>query len=324
MASKLSFFIKKKFIPIYLCFILTLLLYGSIYYMAILPEGAFFGLDIPEEFVTHFVNVIPGPMWSDILLLYLFPIIIFLILKWVAPYTTLFYSKFHKAFYTFRTKPEYGILHKKNKRITAGKMLLRILKLSFLAFAFTGFFIPQFAELFRHNYSKMVEFSMNSTGLFNAEALFLGTFSSIPVIMLIYFPIWFLEDTGVISYRKFKTKRMNPDIEGVNRIFRDFLEYFVGFTTIFVYINRVYTVLDNETFGFTEMNPTVLIPLILIFLPFLLGGLVAIPLILYELTFSKTNKHIHEYLNKHNFRYIDLPEFEALKIDEHQLEGKNK
>jgi hypothetical protein len=292
--------------------------------MAILPEGAFFGLDIPEEFVTHFVNVIPGPMWSDILLLYLFPIIIFLILKWVAPYTTLFYSKFHKAFYTFRTKPEYGILLNKNKRITGGKIMLRILKLSFLAFAFTGFFIPQFAELFRHNYSRMVKFSMNSTGLFNAEALFLGTFASVPLIMLIYFPIWFLEDTGVISYRQFKTKRMNPDIEGVNRIFRDFLEYFVGFTTIFVYINRVYTVLDNETLGFTEMNPTVLIPLILIFLPFLLGGLVAIPLILYELTFSKTNNHIHEYLNKHNFKNIEIPEFEALKIDERQYEGKTK
>lgn len=291
--------------------------------MAVVPEEAFFGLGIPEEFVTHFVNVIPGPMWSDILLLYLFPVIIFLILKFLAPYTTLFYSKFHRAFYIFRSKPEYGIFLKKNERISGGKILLRILKLSFLAFAFTGFFIPQFAEWFRYNYTKMVENPMNSPGLFNSEALFLGTFASVPIIMLIYFPIWFLEDTGVISYRKFKTKRMNPDIEGVNRIFRDFLEYFVGFTTILVYINRVYNVLYNETVGFTEINATVLIPLILIFLPFLLGGLIAIPLLLYELTFNKTNKQIHKYLKKYNYGYINIPDFEALEVEKKDMLKQN-
>jgi hypothetical protein len=282
--------------------------------MAMMPEGEFFGLDIPIEFVTHFVNVIPGPMWTDILLLYLFPILIFLFLKKVAPYTTLFYTKFHKAFYTFRTKPKYGIFLKKNKKIPTGKMLLRILKISFLAFAFTGFFIPQFAELFRHNYNMMVKNLPNSVGLFNSEALFLGTFASIPIIMLVYFPIWFLEDTGVIAYRKFETSRMNPDIEGVNRIFRDFLEYFVGFTTIIVYLNRVYAVMYQETVGFTEINPSVLIPLILIFLPFLLGGLIAIPMLLYEFTFDKTNTQIHRYLSDNNYGYINIPEFEALEV----------
>lgn len=291
--------------------------------MAVVPEELALGLGIPEEFVSHFVNIIPGPMWSDILLLYLFPVIIFFLLKYLAPYTTFFYSKFHKAFYTFRTKPEYGIYIKKNKNITTGKLMLRILKLSFLAFAFTGFFIPQFAEWFRFNYTKMIETSMESPGLFNSEALFLGTFASVPLIMLIYFPIWFLEDTGIISYRKFNKKRMNPDIEGVNRIFRDFLEYFVGFTTILVYINRVYLVLYQETDAFTRINATVLIPLILIFLPFLVGGLIALPLLLYELTFDSTNSHIHSFLIQHNYTYIDIPEFEALEVENQDLTRKN-
>ncbi len=304
---------RKKFIPVYICFLLTLILYGSIYIMAMVPADMFFGLGIPEEFITHFVKLLPGPMWSDICLLYISPVICFLLLKTVAPYTTLFYAKFHKLFYSFRTKPEYGIYLKESKEIPAGRMLLRILKLSFMAFAFTGFFIPQLAGAFRANYDQVYS-QPELAALFNAEALFLGTFFFSSLIMVIFFPIWFLEDSGVIAYRKFKDKRMNPDIEAVNRIFRDFLEYFVGFTTILVYINRVYFVLNQETRGFTEMNPTVLIPIILIFLPFLIGGLVAIPLILYELTFDKTNKRVQDFLGKRDYELIDIPDFTDLKI----------
>jgi len=316
MSEGKRFLTQKKLIPVYFCFILTLILYGSIYIMAMVPPESFFGLDIPEAFVSHFVYFIPGPMWSDILLLYLFPIITFFCLKYISPYSTYFYLKLHRFFYTFRTKPKYGIYREKSKRITAGKILMRILKLSFLAFSLTGFLIPQFAEYFRYNYLHMIETDPGSIGLFNSEALFLGTFALSSLIMIIFFPIWFLEDSALMAYRKFKSKRMNPDIEGVNRIFRDFLEYFIGFSTILIYIGRIFNVISQETNGFNEFNVTLLIPIILIFLPFLLGGLIAVPMIFYEFKFNNNIKRIHKYLKKYDFNFINLPDFKDLVIRE--------
>ncbi|MFO7796737.1 MAG: hypothetical protein ACQERB_03865 [Promethearchaeati archaeon] len=309
MSNLLSKLLKKQYIPLYICFILTLLLYGVIYLIAAFPT-ILAPLGIPEVFVETFVLIIPGPLWSDIILLYLFPLLTYLGIQYLSPYSTLFYTKSHKSFYILRTKPIYGIYQTKSE-ISGAKLLLRLLKGSFLCFVIASWFIQSgFHPYFRD----MTSADPAYEALFRTEALFLATFFFTPLIILIYFPLWNLEDAGIIAYRKFNKKRKNPDIEGVNRIFRDFIEYFIGFTTIYVYFNRIY-----KTFVFLLYeNPygpdfaALFIPILLIFLPFLISGLFSIPMLLYEIKFKKNMNRIHVYFEMKDFSYIEIPNFENL------------
>lgn len=303
--SKLSILLKKQYIPFYFCFILTLLLYGVIFLIASFPN-ILAPLGIPQEFVKSFVLIIPGPLWSDIILLYIFPLIMYLGIQFISPYSTLFYIKFHKSFYILRTKPVYGI-HLIEANISIGKVFLRLLKGSFLCFVIAGAFIQSgFAPYFRN----MTGATEDLMPLFNAEALFLATFFFTPLIMVIFLPLWNLEDAGVIAYRKFTKNRKNPDFEGVNRIFRDFIEYFIGFTTIIVYFNLV-----SNTFIYLinrQDYAALFIPIILMFLPFLISGLFAIPMLLYELNIDKSMNKIQKYLEKKGFPFLNIPDFESL------------
>jgi hypothetical protein len=308
--SKLSFLGKKKFVPLYISLGLTILLYVGIYVMARFPSQLTFGLDIPEEFVSHFVYLLPGPLWTDIILLFLFPIIMFFLIQYISPYLTHGLVKIHGFFYIFRKKPEYGILKQKGD-ISAGKIFLRGLKLSFLAFVIASAFIQWgLGGIFRFNYSV--------TPLFNSEALFLATYILVPIVMFIFFPIWILEDSGLIAFRIFRNNRKNPDIEGVNRIFRDFMEYFIGFSTIFVYITIIIKTINNVLSDYD--TAALLIPIILIFLPFLVTGLITIPLIFYEYYLEQNNDRIHGYLEKKNFEYISIPDYKDLKRNKSDLE----
>jgi len=306
MSNLSSRLLKKQYIPLYICFILTLLLYGVIYLIDIFP-GILAPLGIPEVFVETFVLIIPGPLWSDILLLYSFPLIFYLGMQYLSPYSTLFYTKFHKTFYILRKKPVYGI-NPIESEISAGKLFLRLLKGSFLCFVVASAFIQSgFAPFFRDN---LVGADPDMIPLFNAEALFLATFFFTPLIVLIFFPLWNLEDAGIIAYRKFNKKRKNPDIEGVNRIFRDFIEYFIGFTTILVYFNLV-----SNTFIYLLNKgdyAALFIPIILVFMPFLISGLFSIPMLLHEVYFKKNVNRIHEYLERKEFPYLEIPNFKNL------------
>ncbi|MBD3213917.1 MAG: hypothetical protein GF311_15005 [Candidatus Lokiarchaeota archaeon] len=309
--SKVSSLFKKKFIPIYICFILTILLYGVIFLLARFPN-ILFGLGIPEEFVTHFVKIIPGPLWSDILLLYLIPLGVYIGMQYLSPYSTRFYMRLHKSFYVLRKKPIYGINPNKG-HISTGKIFLRLLKGSFLSFVIaTGIMQFGLTPVFR----QITGDPGMAITLFRAEAIFLATFFFSFLIVIIYFPIWNLEDAGLIAYRKFTRKRKNPDIEGVNRIFRDFIEYSISFSTILVYFNLFFNTL-TWVINYDPSGASLLIPLILIFLPFLIPGLYAIPMIFYEMNFDKNMKRIHKHLEEKDIPYINVPDFHDL-IEEKQ------
>jgi hypothetical protein len=254
-------------------------------------------------FVTHFVVLLPGPLWTDIILLYILPIVVYFLIIAISPYSTLFYIKFHKLFYLFRKKPKYGIYSHLGD-ISAGKILLRSLKVSFFSFTIGVYLIQAgLGSFFRFNFSE--------TALFRSEAIFLSTYFLVPFVMIIFFTLWILEDSGVVAYRKFKNKRKNPDIEGVNRIFRDFLEYFIGFSTILAYLNIIgATIVD--VLGDSGWDPAMLIPIILIFLPFLIPGLFAVPMIFYEYNYERNLENVRKYLLNKDYPNIVIPDFDDL------------
>ena len=113
-----------------------------------------------------------------------------------------------------------------------------------------------------------------------------------------------------ISYRIFPNKRKNPDINGVYKIFKGFIEYVIGFSILIAYFNLTAGSLREASPG----NPAFLIPLILFFLPFIVCGFLALPIFLYEKYFNKMMDRVHPYLIKHGYREIKIPEFENIEI----------
>ncbi|MFX1371797.1 MAG: hypothetical protein ACFFCE_08045 [Promethearchaeota archaeon] len=73
------------------------MIFVIIYFLAIIqhekntPEPL-----IPIEYVKYFVAILPGELWTDTILLYIFALIAFGIFYLIAPYITTFLLKQHR------------------------------------------------------------------------------------------------------------------------------------------------------------------------------------------------------------------------------------
>ncbi|NVM17635.1 MAG: hypothetical protein HWN80_07950 [Candidatus Lokiarchaeota archaeon] len=65
---------------------------------------------IPPEYVYVFIPLLPGPMLTDVILLYLFPVIIYFLIDLISPTLVQFLYKVNKLSYVFRKVPNYGFL----------------------------------------------------------------------------------------------------------------------------------------------------------------------------------------------------------------------
>ena len=72
------------------------------------------------------------------------------------------------------------------------------------------------------------------SALNEAEALFLATFFIIPFVLLLFLPIWFLEDAGIVIYRNYPGQQRTPVLEGVHAPFLNVLQGYAGISTIIV------------------------------------------------------------------------------------------
>jgi len=298
---------KKKYTLIIISLVLSVILYGFLYSRGMLamtpgPGAALAG--IPSEYVTHFVAILPGPLGTDILLLYLLPVVSFFIIFLIVPYITFIFLKVHQLTTKVGMKTQYGIVEV-GEKVRMLRLFRRGFMVSLLSFTIAGLFVQAgFASTFREAGEDMI--------LHEAEALFLGTFFLTFVALLIFLPIWYMEDSGVVGYKHDPDYRRAPKIEGISSIFSSLLEGYAGFATIFILVSYIF-----QSFSFileahgTLMHPALLTPLILMFLPFIIIGLFAIPLILYELTINKAVLRIHKRLKK--LDYIQVPEFDDAK-----------
>ena len=100
---------EKKFIPLIVGFIVSILLFVVIFLLHVTSLAI--GMDlIPKEYVYSFIPLIPGPMLTDVILLYLFPIAIYYLINWIAPGVINFVYRVNKVTFIFRKKPEYGFI----------------------------------------------------------------------------------------------------------------------------------------------------------------------------------------------------------------------
>lgn len=291
----------ERYLTIFIGFILSLSLFATIYLLAWIQKVLSTTNLVPPEYITHFIAFLPGPLWSDMIFLYIFPLISFGIFYLVSPYTTLFLVKLHKVIYFSRKRFQYGILELGTRR-KPFFLFRRSLIVTLLSFSIAALFIQAgFGPLFRANMD-------TNLALHEAEALFLAIFLIIPFTLLLFLPIWFLEDAGIIIYRGYEGQQRTPVIEGTHAPYLNVLQGYAGISTIIILIIYI-----SSSFAEAGFGPAILTPIILIILPFLTTGLLSLALILYERfnsTLLKRNRHT---IDKLELSQIRMPTFDELR-----------
>jgi hypothetical protein len=294
---------EKKYFSLIFGFVISLLVYAVVYLLAFISRpGSGIPPLVPAEYVKYFVAILPGPLWTDIIFLYILPIITFLVFFGISPYTSNFFLKLHKVI--FRSKKR-GIRYAKLELGTKNKGLYifrRSLVASLFAFSITALLVQAgLGGLFRTNI--MADSTLNE-----AEAIFLGTFFIIPFTLLLFFPIWVLEDSGVIIYRTYPGFRKSPYLEGAHTPYQSILEGYAGISTLIILITYIFGSIQEVGIN----DPAILTPIILIVLPFLLTGLFAIPIFIYERMITKILTRVNKGIDKLNIAIIDIPPFDDM------------
>jgi len=297
-----NFRLEKKYIIIYFGFIVSLFVFIFIWILCEMQRAKFFDpvSIIPIEYLEQFVYILPGPLYLDVIILYALPIIIFLIFAWLAPYMVIGVKKLHKSSFAFRTKPKYYIveLGKERKMIT---LVNRALFIGFLSFSLAALLTQMgLGALFRPNFFNDI--------LHKSEAIFFGSFLFTSLALFAFLPLWLVEDAGVLSIRTFGEDRRPPSIKGPHVLFHNLLEGYAGISVVFALYTYITQTFEFLNYDFTQA--AILTPLILIALPFIVTGLFAIPLVLYEKNLPDILAKVYKKLD---IPFIVIPPFESLK-----------
>jgi len=269
------------------------------------------GLDlIPLEYLIYFLPILPGNMFSDIFLIYLFPLLTLLVFVALSPLFIQILFKIHIISFTFRKKPDYAYLDL-NEQIKPSRIFYRALILSLFTFS-TTILVMQLLNTYPRIFRIVLDPQPELKPLYIAESTFFGTFFIISFCFIIFLPIWLLEDTGLILYRTFPNQRRTPVIEGVYNSYFKVLETYTGLSTIIAYIRQLSITFQVVAQLPTFFDPSILTPLILLFLPFILTGILAIPIYIYEKFLPRTLNRVRLKLSKYNLPNFILPELTEL------------
>lgn len=268
---------------------------------------------IPSEYINWFLPLLPGPMFTDILLFYIFPILCYLIFYIIAPYVVQLLFKVNKISFTFRKKPEYGFVDF-DKDIKTTRLLYRAIILSFFTYS-TTILVMQLLDLPPQAFRRFLWSDLIANPelkyLYAAEGTFFMTFFITSFCSFLFLPLWLLEDSGLMLYRTFSDQRRTPTIEGVHSSYFKALETYTGIATILAYIRQIY-ITFRVVAQMPPFDPSILTPLIVLFLPFIVIGLLALPIFLYERLLSKSIKRVNSRFSKYKLPHFKLPELKDL------------
>ena len=296
---------EKKYLPLIIGFIVSILLFVLIYVLHLI--SIFIGINlIPKEYIYIFIPLLPGPMLTDVLLLYLFPVVIYLLIDLISPILVQFLYKINNFTFVFRKAPNYGFL-KVGDKINPSHIFFRAFLVNLFAFGTSAVIFQLGAGGFFRATAGGGEGGGISEGLYAAEAIFFGTFFLASLSMLLFLPSWYIEDSGLVSYKYFPDQRKTPIIEGVHRWYINVLGVYTGLSTI----STLFQVI-TQAFPDAGFSPALLTPIIVIISPLILTGLLALPIYLYEKRMEKTQSRIHKKLAKYNLRHFTIPTFEDL------------
>ena len=287
-------------------FILMLALIATILILFVVSNAIHLSL-IPSEYIFEFVNILPGPIYTDVLILLVLPFLVGAFYIQIAPKLVSGLYKLNKFSYIFRKTPNYGIFDK-GFEIKFSSYFYRSIMVGLFTFGTSALLVSIFgAEIFRVNFD-----SGAPQALLIAEGIFFGCFFLTFLGLALFMPIWILEDSGLIEFRIFEGNRKAPMIEGVHKFYKNVLGIYSGLSTLGAY----YTVISNTFLVLQPTDPGLLTPIILMVLPIILTGFYAIPLFLYEKKLPKIQTKIHNHLYKIGIPKIAVPSFDELKVEE--------
>ncbi|MBD3228676.1 MAG: hypothetical protein GF329_10875 [Candidatus Lokiarchaeota archaeon] len=295
---------KTKFYLILVGFILTIVLFISIIILGLI-SASFSGPSlIPKEYIYSFVAILPGPIYTDILLLYTIPISFYYLHYLTFPYFSKTWIFFHKI---IRRKSQYAFL-KIGEKTSFYKLFLRAFYAALFSFSITTL-ISSFSGIYLFRAGHPIS---GLTTLFICEDIFLGTFFITPISIIIFFPLWQMEDSGLVTYRHLPEYRRTPEIEGVHALLYRVIKGYAGLSTIITLAYYIYASFNVLGWDFTQA--AILTPLILIALPFLVMGLLFIPILLHEKYILKNTSRLRKSLN--GLKLIDIPDINDMEIQQ--------
>jgi hypothetical protein len=292
---------QKKYVFIYVCFAITMGLIG----MVILLGNLHFNM--PVEYVKEFIYILPGPIYTDLLVLIGLPMLLMLGVYVACPTITRCLVGLHK----FIKRGGSHAIAKLKGDITPGSIFKRFFLVTLLSFTIANAVVETAGwQLFRFvPYSFIDPMEAEKINyLHNAEGLFLATFLFIPVGFIMFLPLWCIEDSGIIMYKTFAGQRRTPDIEGVQGIYENILKGYASVSTAITLGKTIYE-------GFTLVSitdPAILTPIILILLPFLTAGLLSLPMLFYERKIDAIREKISAKLQRNKLETIQIPEASEL------------
>jgi len=279
--------VKKQFYLLILCFILIITLFISIIVLGIISDISHLPL-IPIQYIFDFIKILPGPIYTDIFLLFFISIGFYFLNHLLYPYYIKIWYYFHKI---YRRKSKYGFMVI-GKKVSFYKLFIRAFYMGLFAFSITTLI-----SSFSGNYFFRAGLPLPGlSALFVCEDIFLGTFLICPITILIFFPIFQMEDSGFITYRHLPNYMRTPEIEGVHALLYRLLKGYSGLSTIITLIYYIYAAFEAVDWNFG--NPAILTPLILIGLPFLMIGLLFIPFLLYDKCIEKNSERLRKKFKK--------------------------
>ncbi len=290
----------RKFLSTVIGFAVSLTIFFVIYILSILQKNWAMGDLIPHEYIIDFVAILPGPLWTDTILLYLFPLTIYGLFHLIAPYITIFFLRLHQMIYRSKKRFHYGII-KLGTRVKPFMLFRRSVIVSLFAFSISALIVQAgFGSLFRLGI-------MEGSALNEAEAIFLGTFLIISIVLLLFLPLWLLEDSGIVICKLYSDRRRPPLIEGTHAPFVNILQGYAGISTIIILVTYIVQTLGES------VGPSILTPIILIVLPFFVTGLISFAVYVYEKNVPKLIEKIQPRLDRLNISEIEIPTFDELK-----------
>ena len=294
----------------------TLILFGlglSIVLFVVIIFMGNIGL-FPRQFMEEFIVLIPDipgipGIISDLIILYLLPVLMVLIVILISPLMIKFFYKIHRV---INRHPKYGIINLEERKPKFYYLFFRVFVVGLFAFSLMSILMEFGFGLVFRDYTAGL--GQGWELVFKAEAAFLGTYFLAPFILLIFVPLWIMEDSGLISYKSFSDQRRAPDIEGMHTTYSHLLEAYSGVSTLLILFTYVY---EASSVVFTKPEdffPNLMSFISIMVLPITITGIFAFGVFLYEKYIDKTRERIQKAMLDEGFIRINIPEMEELKV----------
>ncbi|MFW9923708.1 MAG: hypothetical protein ACFFDW_10530 [Candidatus Thorarchaeota archaeon] len=182
---------------------------------------------------------IPGNFVVELMIIWTFPVLSFLLIMLIARFISIFYIWLHKI--VKFGQYDYSFVEMQYSFVKITQALGRVLVPVLLSFTI-GYW---FTNLLRIDEAAWL--------VVQTFEFFLYAFILAPITVILIVPLWLLDDSGIISIKKRKeNERKLPDIEGPSTFFVNFLTgsaYSLAVVTLYDFIKEIISTGEPALFG---------------------------------------------------------------------------